>query len=408
MSRDPWRRALGDPSIRRYVTGTFLSNIGTWIQRVTMGWLVFTLTGSAGWVGAVAACEVLPSILIAPFAGVLVDRSDRLLLLITGQTCALAQAALVSALAFAGLVELPALIAAAVALGLIDGLNQPARLTIISDVAPPDLISGAIGLNSFGFNTARFIGPVVAGAALSAGGPPLAFALNSVSFVPLIGLLVVLRRRRGAAPARPKLAMRAGIVGGVNHIAGHAVLGPIFLLLIAFGFFARSFFELLPAIAGLWFGASPGALASLTASVGVGAMVGGLWMLGRSGVSAILATALLMPAGAIAVGAAFTAFAGVKVAAYPLLFMMGFFLVTCTVGMQSLIHLTVDPAHRGRVLSLYGLVVRALPAAGALAIGYVGDRIGLRIPLFAAFGAAGAIWAWIWLKRATLYKAVRT
>jgi MFS family permease len=396
--------ALKSPSIRSFVLGTFMSNIGTWIQRVTIGFLVFEATHSAAWVGAVAACEVLPSLLVAPFAGVALDRSNRVKLFLWGQSLAQLQAVALALLALADLLSVNVLVAAAIALGLIDGVNQPTRLTLMGEVATGRLVGGAVALNSFGFNAARFIGPAVAGITLASGGPFWAFLLNAASFVPLLVVLIRMGRSANTTLSRIAAPAQDGIVGGIRHIATHTILAPIFVMLMGVAVLARPLFDLLPAISGAWFDGTPERLASLTASIGLGALASGAWMLQRGSLSSMLSASITLPGVMIAAVFLFAACHGYWLAAYPLLVIAGFAAIACGVGMQAVIHAAVDPAYRGRVLSTYGLVQRALPAIGAFMIGSIGDYIGLRVTLLACSAIATLIWLAIWRNRATLQR----
>lgn len=399
MSGGPLRRAIGEPAIRLFVIGSFLSNVGTWIQRIAVGWLVFDLTGSAAWVGLVAGCEVIPSLAVAPFAGVMVDRSDRTRLFTVGQVCALVQASILTVFALAGALGLEVIVAAAVALGVIEGFNQPTRLAIVSDVAPRELIRPAVSLNSLGFNAARFIGPAGGGLALAYGGPAIAFAANAVSFVPLILLVVLLRRKHLPPSTAQSVSLASGIAAGAHYLRNHAALGPIFLMLIAISLSVRSFIELLPAISGIWFDASPKLLSALTSSVGIGAIIGGLWMLRRDSLDAVVSAVLGLPALLIGTMVVFALAGSTPWVSCLLLAVAGFCIVASGTGMQSVIHLSVDPAFRGRVLSLYGLIQRALPAVGAALAGYAVDALGLRVPMFVSLIVAAALWVVVWAKR---------
>lgn len=386
--------------------GTFLSNIGTWIQRVAIGWLVFDMTGSAGWVGGVAMCEVLPSILVAPLAGNWADRTDRVRLFTGGQICALFQATTLALLAMNGLLSIPVFIAAALTLGVIDGVNQPTRLSLISDIARGGLVPAAVALNSLGFNAARFIGPAAGGFVLAIGGPALAFAANGLSFVPLILFLTVLRHRYPSIVIDTGGVRRDGILGGVRTAAVHPIIAPIFLMLIGSSVFARSTVDLLPAISGTWFDPTAETLASFGATVGIGAMCGAFWMVRRPNVGRMLDAAIWLPGCLAAVLLVFSATGGVRWAAHPLLFLMGFCTIGYGVGMQTVIQLTVDPAYRGRTLALYGITQRALPAIGAFGIGTVADQVGLHASLTAAGAIALLVWALVWRRRFAIKAAL--
>lgn len=365
------RQALAQRDIRFFLVASVVSNIGLWVQRVAVGWMVFDLTRSAGWVGAVAAQ---------------------------------AQAFVLAAFAWYDMAGLATLTIAAVTLGLIDGINQPPRLMLASDVAPRPLLSTTVSLNSFGFNVARFIGPIVAGLALGTGSPALAFALNGLSFTPFI--LLMLRLNRSPAAHRAAAGPGDGIVGGLRHAAHHPVLGLALMLLLSVSLGVRGMVELLPAIAGKWFGPAPSDLASLTVSVGAGAMLGGVWLLRLGTLPKVLGAVLVGPGGLALGMLLFAAFGDTRWLAHLLLGCIGFMSLVCGSGTQSLIHLTANPAYRGRVLSLFGIIQRAGPAIGALILGLLADALGLAPAFVVGAVLAGLAWGWVWMRRQRLQKAI--
>jgi MFS family permease len=397
-------RAFGDRRIGAFLLGNFLSNVGTWIQRIAVGWLVFDLTASAAWVGAIAACELVPSLLVAPYGGLLADQRNRFALLATGLISAQVQALGLAALAFLDMLALPALGLATAALGVIDGMNQPIRLALVSDIAPPSLLARTVSWNSLGFNGARFIGPLLASVALSTGNAGWAFLLNALSFVPLVVLMFRLKSALGQTRGRGRVS--DGVLGGLRHVVSHAVIGPVLLLLLAVSLSARAVIELLPAIAGLWFGSSPQDLAWLSVSVAVGAMAGGAWMLKRADLQSVLVAVLAAPLGLTLGMTAFSWLGGINGVAHALLAGMGFLLLVSGSGTQSLIQLTAQPEYRGRILSTFGIVQRAAPAVGALGLGLLGDRIGLSPVFLLAAVSAGLVWLWIWTGRRKLREAL--
>lgn len=385
-------------TIRIYLLGSFGSNVGTWIQRVVVGWLVFDFTSSAAWVGVIAAAEVLPMLLVSPIAGALLDRGDRILYFGVCQVLALVQALMLTALALLGMLDLWWLLIAAAMLGTIEGVGNPARLSLVADIAPRRLIRSTVSASSMGFNLARFVGPALGGIILITFEPAVAFAINALTFLPLIRLLFVLRRQE-AAPVRAPSGEARGIVAGVVHVARHPLLGPTFLILISTSLCLRALIDLVPAVAGLWFGNDPGILAQLTSCLGLGAMGGGLWMMGRQGLAGVTASVLTMP-GVTIIAVTILALAGPNVwAAYPLLMVVGFSIVANAIGIQSLIHLTINPAYLGRAMSLFFSANRAFPALGAISIGFLADRIGLTVSLLIASCLALLVWFPLWLRR---------
>ncbi|WP_338608628.1 MFS transporter [Pelagibacterium nitratireducens] len=394
--------------MRLFVLGNFLSNTGTWAQRIAVGWLTFELTGSASWVGVVAACEVVPSFIVQPLGGVLVDRTHKWKLLVLGQGLAALQALALTFGAALEMLSLPFLLCCALVLGLLEGINQPSRLSMVGDLAPNSLLRPTIALNSFANNTARFAGPMVGGAALGFSGPTLAFALNAASFIPL--LMVVLGMRRlpmVSAASTAQTSLLGGIPEGLSYIRHHPLFSVVLAMALALSLCSRSVIELLPAISGLWFDGRSEILAAMTTSVGLGAMAGGIWMLSRSDLDAVLLAVLTLP-GLMVLSIFALSFAGIYVwASYALLAVLGFCAVGSGVGMQSIIHLNVDTEFRGRVLSVYGLIQRGIAALGAVLIGVSADHFGMRPSLVAACSLAMVAWVLAWRKRQTLASYLR-
>lgn len=392
-------RALRHPNYGLYTAGSSVSLVGTWVQRVAVGWLAWQLTESAAWLGILAFADLFPTVLIGPFAGAAADRWDRLKALRIGQGVMAAQAAALFLLTWSGLITIWLLLALTLLLGVIVAFNQPTRLALIPTLVPRDDLMAAVAINSVIFNVARFIGPAFAGAAILAGGPALAFAFNALA----TGIFVAaLSRLRLAPEARPAGAARRGILAeigeGLTYAAGHPGIAPLLALLFLLGLFARPFVELLPGFADAVFQSGAEGLAMMTSTIGLGATLGGLWLAGRDGARSLLPVALGAPLLLAAALAGFVASPSVWVA-LPMLVVAGLAMVFSGVATQTLLQLAVAPALRGRVMALYGLIFRGSPALGALAMGAAADLVGLRWPLAVGAGVTIAVWLVLWRRR---------
>ena len=156
-------KVFNNRAYRIYTQGNFISLIGTWVQRVATGWLVWELTGSGAWLGIIAAAELLPSIVAGPLGGAMADRMDRFQLIRTAQILQAFQAFLLGTLALYGLADIWLLFALGVFLGVVTSVNQPARLSMVRNLVRTEDLPVAIAINSVLWNAARFVGPVVAG-----------------------------------------------------------------------------------------------------------------------------------------------------------------------------------------------------------------------------------------------------
>ena len=184
-------RTLRNPSYGPYVAGNSLSLVGLWVQRVAIGWLTWELTGSAAWLGIVSLADLAPALLVGPFAGAYADRADRLRIVRIAQTLAMLQALALAALTAASLMRIELLVALVLANGIVVGINQPARLSLVSSLVPRADLPTAVAINSIVFNLARFIGPALAGVLIVQSGPAAAFAFNALSFVCFLVVLAI-------------------------------------------------------------------------------------------------------------------------------------------------------------------------------------------------------------------------
>lgn len=385
---------------RIYIAGNALSMVGLWTQRVAVGWLAWELTHSGAWLGAVAFADLCPSIIVGPFAGVLADRMDRIRIMCVAQSLSMVQALVLAALAISGIITIGMLLALVLLNGVITGINQPARLAVVSSLVPRANLSTAVALNSIAFNLARFVGPALAGALIVGVGVGAAFAVNAASFLAFLIALARIRLPADARPVRP--AMRRGVLDdiaqGLRYVCTHPGIAPLLALSVATGMGLRCFVELLPGFAADVFGHGAGGLAALASSIGVGAVAGGLWVAQRGTAPGLARLALshsLLTVLAVLLFAASDLFwlglAGAAAA--------GVFMSVSGIAAQTIVQMAADPAMRGRTLSVYGLIMRAAPAAGALVLGVASEVAGLRLPLVLSALVCLLVWLRVWRAR---------
>src|SRR5271155_4500396 len=382
-------RALGNPNYRIYAIGNFISLCGTWLQRIAIGWLAWQLSHSATWLGLVSFADLFPTVILSPIAGTLADRLDRV---------AMAQAIALAALTYAGAMTIGWLFALSLAMGMVNAFNQPARLALIpSLVDRPDLAS-AVALNSTIFNSARFLGPAAAGFLIAHVSVALAFAVNAASYTVFSAALLRIRLTDRAPTGARRRNFLEDSLEGYGYVARHAGIGPMMVLLTATALCTRGFTELLPGFADAVFGRGAQGLAWLTATTGLGAMVGGVLRASRGeprGLTRVVIANLLVMSLALI---AFTATTSYWLA-LPCLFVAGFSLVVNGIGAQTLIQTAVDSAMRGRVMSLYGMIFRGGPALGTLIMGTAASQLGLRLPVAAGALLCAGFWLWARLRQ---------
>ena len=389
-------RVFRNRSYRIYTEGNFVSLLGTWVQRVATGWLAWDLTHSGAWLGAIAAAELLPSIILGPIGGAAADRMDRYKLIMVAQLLMAVQAFILGGVTLIGAVEIWSLFSLSLAHGILQSFNQASRLSLVRSLVIVEDLPAAIAFNSVLWNSARFVGPVIAGLLIVGLDIGWAFIVNGVSFLAFCWVMYLLRDQIPRVGAGATGSMWRQIRDGFSYVAKHEGIGPLIGLLAIGAVFSRPFAELLPGFADAVFKQGPEGLAMLTSATGIGAVIGGVWLsqAGRIGgmtrmalhSNFALALALLLLCatdwfwlGLVATGAA------------------GLFMTVNGVANQSLIQHAAAPEMLGRVLSIYGLSFRAGPALGALMMGGASEWFGLQMPV--AVGAAVCIVAWLWVLR---------
>jgi MFS family permease len=350
------------------------------MQRIGVGWLAWDLSHSGAVLGLVAFADLFPTIVIGPFGGALADRFDRLRLLRVAQLAIMCQAFVLFALTATGLITVELLIALSLIGGIVVGFNQPARLALAPSLVPRSALATAVAINSIIFNGARFVGPALAGLVIVVSGVATVFAINALSFVAFLIALSRLRIDPVTVDRRGQRSMLGAIGEGLRYTREHPGIGPLLLLNAVLAVSTRPYFELLPGFAAEVFGRGAEGLAMLGSAVGLGAIVGGLWMAQRHEAAHLTYVALgssFLVALSVLGFSLTTWFPGALIC----MALSGFGMVAAGVGTQTLMQTAVEETMRGRVLSLFGLIFRGGPALGALLMGAASELVGLQAPL---------------------------
>jgi len=361
--------------------GAFVSNIGTWMQAVTVPYVLYQLTGSAVWVGLAAFLGLFPGVILGPVAGPLADRLPRRQLLLWSQVV---QASLAFALwgSWEAGFRSPGLLLGLIGLnGLVFGGTMPAWQAFVAELVPRDELLNAVALNSAQFNGARAIGPAIGGAALAAFGPSWAFLLNGLSFFAVIAALLLVRlpyaRQVVTGVALSVRAINHEFVAGARYTRRHAGILLAVALVAVVSFVGSPIFQLLPIVATQVFAVGPGLYGLLTAAYGVGAVVGAsaLGVMGSRFRRSRITVGALCVFGLGLAGIGGSPAFGLGVAAV-LVTGVGFL---CTVAtLMTSVQVLVAEEMRGRVLSLYMMSLTAMLPLGALAQSWVAQTAGMR------------------------------
>jgi len=382
------RDTLRNRNFRIFTAGNAVSLLGTWVQRLAVGYLTWELTKSGAWLGAVAMAEFIPVIVLAPITGVIADRFDRRKIAVFGQFFALLQAAALAALTITGHITPMLIFLLQLCAGVVQPLIQTARLVLVPMMLPKERVGNAVAITSLIFNTARILGPAVGGLIITSVGVGWSFALNACSYIGVISALASLDLpahgiaiRRGAAWAGMFIDMTAGW----RYTLKHPLLGWFIPTVGIASTLTWPIGDLMAGIADTVFNRGAGGLAALTAAQGVGAILGGLILAQRptaDGLSRLVIGAMVMSGICLAVFSLMDA--ELYYVAIVVLAVSAFFGVMVGVGSQSLTQTVVDDAMRGRSLSVWYTITRAGPAIGALVLGTLASKFGFEGPLFAA------------------------
>jgi MFS family permease len=386
--------ALGVRNYRLYWSGQVVSLIGTWMQQVSLPWLVLILSDSPLLVGVVAALQYLPATFLAPFGGVVADRVDKRRTLIITQLAAMGQAVTLFALTATGVVDVPMVMAMALWLGLVNAVDMPIRQSLAADLVPRETLPNAIALNSMAFNSARVVGPAVAGAVigLSAAllgseiaGVAINLGINSVTYLAVVVALsrmdphLIRRRERPAGEPHPPVlaSLREGIL-----YAAHTpiVLWSLVLLggVAAFGF---NFQILLPIFSQKVLALGAEGYGALFATMGVGSLAGSLslaFMRRRPAIHLMLGGGLVFAVLEVALGLSRAVWL-----AGPLVLAAGLSSMLMINTINATVQANVSDALRGRVMALYVTLFAGTAPIGGLFAGMIADAFGSPVAFIA-------------------------
>lgn len=393
-------RGLKYKNYRYYFMGQGVSMLGTWVQNIALGWLVYTLTGSALLLGSVVFALQVPSLLITPFAGVLVDRLDRRKVLIVSQILPMVTSFILAALVLTGNITVGLILTIAVANGVILAFDSPFRQAFVPDIVTrPEDLGNAIALNSSQYNLARFIGPPVGGFLIVLIGEGWCFFINGLSFgASLIALIVIKTsavRKKGS-----KASILAQLVEGIKYSWNFKPIRYLLRLVVLGGFFGLPFQALLPLFAADILQGDARMLGFLTGSLGAGALSGALYLASRKNILRI-PTLAFRASLLFSVGLAVFAISPYKLLSMFALLFVGFGMIVFFNATNTLIQSLADEDKRGRVVSLYTLSFLGVTPIGSLAAGAIAEYIGVPLTVL-SFSAICIISALLFGKRVKL------
>ena len=371
--------ALRHRNFQLYFAGQLVSNIGTWMQIIAQAWVVYQIGHSELTLGLVAFASAIPVLIISPWGGVIVDHVSRRALLMFTQAGAMVLAFALAALTYTGAVREWHVIILAALLGVVNAFDAPGRQAFLPEMVGKDDLPNAIALNSIMFNSARVIGPALAGLLLAVIGAAWCFTLNGISFLAvLIGLGLMKLPPHHSAPNSDSAWKQ--LVGGVQYTMNNSEMSALILLALVFSVFGISYATLLPAFVEKVLHQGAMAFGWVNAASGLGAISGAFLLAhrisnGRRGQWLVI-TNIAFPI--ILIAFSFTSI-------YPLSLLLAFglgagFMVQFTT-INTLLQTRVEDKFRGRVMGLYSITFFGFAPFGNLLIGFLGEKLGLGIAM---------------------------
>jgi MFS family permease len=390
-------RALQHKNYRLFFSGQSVSLIGTWMTRIATSWLVYRLTNSALLLGVVGFAGQMPSFLLGPFAGVLVDRWNRHRLLVVTQILAMLQSLALGILTFTGRINIWQVIALSLFQGVINAFDMPARQAFVVEMVDRrEDLANAIALNSSMVNAARLLGPSIGGIIIAAVGEAWCFMLDGISYLAVIASLLAMKITPRMTKPRKDANTWQQFREGWTYVSGFAPIRKILLLLAIVSLVGMPYTVLMPLFANEILHGGPNTLGLLMAASGVGALTGALFLAARKNV---LGLGRFIPLSAGLFGAGLIAFAFSRTLwlSLPLMVITGLGFMIQMATSNTLLQTIVDEDKRGRVMSFYTMAFMGTAPFGSLLAGSAAQHIGA--PYTLMLGGLGCILGALWFAR---------
>lgn len=401
MTDEPKRsgigRALRSRNYRLFFSGQSVSMIGTWITRIATSWLVYRLTDSALLLGLVGFAGQVPTLLLAPFAGVIVDRSDRHRLLVWTQVLSALQSLALGVLALSGHITVAWILVLQVMQGLINAFDTPARQAFVVQMVEDRAdLPNAIALNSTLVNGSRIIGPSIGGLIIAAVGEGWCFMIDAISYVAVIGSLLAMDVTH-VRPAPGTTSLFDELRDGYRYVSGFPPVRMALLLLAIVSAMGMPYTVLMPVIASQVLHGGAHTLGFLMTASGLGAVFGALYLASRRSVIGLgrvmMIATLTFGVGLVAFGLARSQWLAMVV----LPFVGAGFMVEMA-STNTILQTITEERLRGRVMAFYAMAFFGSAPIGSLLAGVLADRIGA--PATIVLGGAACIAAGLWLMTA--------
>lgn len=399
--------ALRSANYRWYIAGMLVSVVGTWIQIIAMGWLVYRLTDSIILLGLMGFLSQIPSLIVTPIAGVYADRVQRKKIIMFTQISAMLLSFLLALLVLTGTVQVWHLLAIAVGNGIVNGIDTPFRHAFVRDmIDEPEQLQNAIALNSTLFNMARFVGPSIGGFLIHFMGEGWCFFINGLTFFAVIFSLLKMNIK---VPLFKKSERNVwnDLVDGMKYCVGNVPVRYLLLLVAASGLLCLPFQQFLPVYARDILHGDSGLYGLLTGAYGAGALCGALFLAFRkriAGLPMIIALASFLFSGGLLI---FAQSQSILLSLF-ILVPAGFGMIAQYTSTNTLLQLISDPDKVGRVISFYGISFMGITPLGTLLIGFMSHYYNINIVLLGSIGISFIFVFLFYLRRKVIDQAIES
>jgi MFS family permease len=363
-----------------FFSGQIVSLMGTYIQNLALGWLIYRLTNSPFLLGAVGFAGQIPSLFLTPLAGVYADRLNRRRVLVGTQTLSMLMAFTLAVLSLTGTIQIWQIIIISAINGFAIAFDTPFRHAfLIEMVGEKDLLQNAIALNSTLINSARFIGPTIGGFLIAWFGEGWCFFINGVSFMAVIASLLAMKVVSRIQKKRNRSVLQ-DLAEGLKYSYKNVAIRNLLLLISAVGFIGLPFQVFLPVFARDILSGDSQMLGFLTGALGAGALLGAFYLASRKGIKG-LPKDILFASAIFGFGIFVFSLSNIPLISLAVIFFIGFGMIVQFAAVNTLLQHIVDEKMRGRVVALYGLSFMGITPIGSLLLGAISPSIGVQLTL---------------------------
>jgi MFS family permease len=391
----PLWRSLRHRNYRLYLTGQLVSVCGTWMQQVALSWLVYRLTGSATLLGVVGFASQIPILVLGPIGGVINDRYSCHRVAVWTQCAALAQALLLALLTLTGWIQPLHIILLGTALGVVYAFDMPARQALVHRLVDTEDLANAVALNSSMINAARIVGPALAGLVVAKFGEGICFVINALSYIATIVALLMMKFAKPPRREAKATSIGRSLIEGYRYTMATTPIRDLLILLGVVGVMGMPYMTLMPVFAAHVHGSGADTLGIMFGAVGLGALMGALFLAQRKN---IIGLGRVIVFATVGFGVGLICFTVSQVFWLSLLLLVGvgYGWMVLIAASNTALQTLADNEMRGRVMSLFSMMLVGMAPFGSLLAGWAADHVGA--PLVVAIGGgfcaiAGIIFA---------------